>query len=60
MALCVISMDKNFPEHLKINGRKKIPSTEYNRLDKLFRGFCEDDLEESGNIGVESIGFPDL
>ena len=58
--LCVTLMIKNYPQHLNINDRKRLPTTGFRSSDKLYRGFVKDDLEYDENIGLYSINFPDL
>ncbi len=49
-----------YPKHLKIRGRKKLPSTEFKQEDKLYHGFDNSDKEDSGLIRLETIRFPDF
>jgi hypothetical protein len=50
----------NIPEHLRINGRSKLPSTCFQSTDKLFRSFTKEDIDEILPIRVDTIRFPDI
>lgn len=53
-------MPPSSPEHLRINGREKLPANAFMRDHKLYRGFCSDDYNESENLDINSISFPDI
>ena len=50
----------NYPKHLLINNRKKLPTTAFEDDDKLFRSFDKEDLDEDNNFKLESVRFPDF
>lgn len=50
----------NYPKHLLINGRKKLPTTAFKDDEKLFRSFDKDYLDEDNNLKLEAIRFPDI
>lgn len=50
----------NYPEHLLINNRKKLPTTAFKNDDKLFHSFDKEDLDEDNNFKLESVRFPDF
>ena len=49
-----------YPKNLLINGRPKLPSSDFQGDDKLFRAFDKDDLDEDEEVKVERIKFPDV
>ena len=49
-----------YPKHLYIKGRKKLPIKKLSANDKLFHGFDDYDINEVGQIKLESIRFPDF
>lgn len=49
-----------YPSNLRINGRKKLPTTSFKNEDKLFRSFVRDDLDENEQIKLELIPFRDI
>ena len=50
----------NYPKHLLINNRNKLPTIAFNDNDKLFHSFDKDDLDEDENFKLESVRFPDF
>jgi hypothetical protein len=48
-------MNSEFPETLKINNRKKLPTNEFKDNDKLYHAFSNEDLSDDGVIEVNSI-----
>ncbi len=53
-------MRDNYPDCLRIKGRKKLLNNEFNEADKLFHAFDNEDLDELYNIRIETIRFPDF
>jgi len=53
-------MNSEFPEALKINNRKKLPTKEFKDNDKLYHAFSREDLSDDNVIEVNSIRFPDF
>jgi hypothetical protein len=49
-----------YPSCLRINGRLKLPTTEFQGEHKLYRGYSGDDLGEEGEIDIDAINFPDF
>lgn len=49
----------SYPKNLLIRGRTKLPSSVFQDDDKLFRKFSKDDLDDDGNVKLETIKFPD-
>jgi len=45
---------------LAINGRPRLPNDAFSHDDRLFRGYCLDDLDDQGNLRAEYLRFPDL
>lgn len=48
------------PNHLCINGRKKLSSSSFATDHRLYRSFDESDLDDLRKLKYESIPFPDL
>ena len=53
-------MNSKFPDALKINNRKKLPTSEFKDNDKLYHAFSREDLNDEGAIEVNTIRFPDF
>lgn len=49
-----------YPNHLKIQGRKKLPSQEFKDQEKLYHGFTKTDKDDFNLIRLETIRFPDF
>lgn len=50
----------NYPRHLLINGRSKLPSTAFKDEDKLYRAYDKLDIDEDDNFKLECVRFPDF
>jgi hypothetical protein len=51
----------NYPKHLRIKGRKKLPTNTFIEDHKLFRSFDEEQLDGSGQLKFENTKFfPDM
>ena len=53
-------MNNDYPQHLRINGRKLLSTENFQPHDKLYRGFGINDLSDNNSINVETIRFPDF
>lgn len=45
---------------MRIDGRAKLPTTEFCLEDRLYRAYYLEELDDSGEIDVETLRFPDL
>lgn len=52
--------EPNYPDHLKINGREKLPNSSFEPNDKLYRDFDKDDLDNNYELQPNSVSFPDI
>lgn len=52
--------NRSFPERLKWNGRNKVPVSNFNSTDKLYRSYKKTDLDETKHLKLETIKFPDI
>ena len=50
----------NYSSDLRINGRKKLPNSEFRNSDCLYHGFDNSDYDINNNIILENIRFSDF
>ena len=53
-------MNSQYPENLFINNRPKLPICELKDEDILYHSFSKDEMDDNGDIEVNSIRFPDF
>ena len=53
-------MNNDYPQHLRINGRKSRSPENFQPQDKLYHGFVFNDLADNNNINLDTIRFPDF
>ena len=47
-------------QRLRIDGRAKLPTTAFRLENRLYRAYYLEELDDSGEIDVETLRFPDL
>jgi hypothetical protein len=47
-------------QRLRVRGRSKLPYSEFLHRDRLYRAYHLEELDESGLIDINTLGFPDL
>lgn len=49
-----------YPKRLRVNGRKKLPTSSFQNYHKLYRSFELEHLDENDEIKLERVKFPDI